>query len=186
MCYSNANTGGLRPRPFRVYREDTRIEFDSPVRFSRIGRAILRLESELFSGLPKRPPVASMISNEAIWRGDKLQIAVNAINRYRLDVRIPSLRDAAWELIRSRCTQAQLSDKGRMAQRLLEIGGYEVLLDREVRLIVETLKTARSEQLARQLTRISPEGHPTQDLLDWASRMGRITAAPLPIRPAAE
>ena len=156
----------------QVYREDTRIEFDSPVSFSGSGSVMLRLESELFAGLPQRPTVASMIRDGATWWGDKLQIATNATDRYRLDVRIPSLQDAAWELIHSRCHRVELSDKGRMAQRLLELGGYEVLLKREVRLAVETLKTARSEQLARQLTRISSDGHPTEELLDWASRLG--------------
>ena len=156
----------------QVYREGTRIEFESPVSFRRSGRVLLRLESELFAGLPKRPKVASMIISGATWRGDKLQIATNAMNRYRLEVHIPSLQDAAWELIGSHCTRVEVSDKGRMAQRLLELGGNEVLLNREVRLAVEALQTRRSEQLARQLRRMFPEGQPTEGLLDWASRLG--------------
>ena len=156
----------------QVYREDTRIEFDSPVSFSRFGSVLLRLESELFAGLPKRPKVASMISDGATWWGDKFQIATNAMNRYRLDVRIPSLRDAAWELIGSRCARVKLSDKGRMAQRLLELGDYEVLLNREIRLAVEALTTRRSQQLVRQLKDMFPEDRPNEDFRDLALRLG--------------
>ena len=78
----------------QVYGHDTRIEFDSPVRFSGSGRALLHLESDLFAGLPKRPVTASMIFKDATWSGDKLQIATDARNRYRLEVCVPSLQDA--------------------------------------------------------------------------------------------
>ena len=141
----------------QVYRQDTRIEFDSPVRFSGLGRALLRMESDLFAGLPKRPTTASMIHNNATWSGDKLQIAMYTKDRYRLDIRVPSLHDAAWELLRGGCASAELSGKGRMARRLLELGGYEVLLDRNVRGAIDALKTRRSKELAALLERLSAE-----------------------------
>ena len=155
----------------QVYRQDTRIEFDSPVRVSRSGRVMLRLESDLFAGMPKRPAVASMIRDGAIWWGEQLQIATNAMDRYRLDVRVPSIREASWRLLRDRCAQVDLSDKGRMAQRLLELGGYEVLLDRSVRLAIDALKTRRSRELSALLKRLGAEDR-LEDIGDLAMRLG--------------
>ena len=156
----------------QVYGQDTRIEFESPVRFSGPGRALLHMESDLFAGLPKHPVTASMVIDSATWSGDKLQIAVSANDRYRLEARVPSLHDAAWELLRNRCVSAELSDKGRMARRLLERGGYEVLLDRSVRRAIDTLKTRRSTELAALLERLSAEGRLDADLDDLALRLG--------------
>ena len=156
----------------QVYRQDTRIEFDSPVRVGRSGRVMLRLESDLFAGLPKRPAVASMILDGATWWGEQLQIATIAMDRYRLDVRVPSLRDAAWRLLRDRCARVELSDKGRMAQRLLELDGYEVLLDRDVRPTIGALKTRRSTALAAQIERLLAEDRLTDDIRDLALQLG--------------
>ena len=163
--------GQIATTTVHVYRQDTRIEFDSPVRFSGPGRALLRMESDLFAGLPKRPVTASMIHENATWSGDKLQIAMYAVDRYRLDVRVPSLHDAAWELLRGGCASAELSGKGRMARRLLELGGHEVLLDRSVRLAIDALKTRRSIELIARLERLSAEDG-LADIDDLALSLG--------------
>ena len=52
---------------------------------------------------------ASMIHNDAIWSSDKLQIAMYAQDRYQLDIREPSLHNAAWEL---RCGYASAEQPG--------------------------------------------------------------------------
>ena len=152
----------------QVYRENTRVEFDSPVRFSEPGRMTLHLESDLFAGLPRRPPTAAMIHDHATWSGDKLQIASYGQDHYRLDIRAPALEDVAWKLLRD-SARAELSDKGRMAQRLLELGGRDVLLDRNVRLAINALKTRRSTELAAELARLSTENPMIDDL---ALRLG--------------
>lgn len=170
VCFER-DYGQTAKTTVQVYREDTRIEFDSPVRFSGSGRVMLRLGSDLFAGLPKRPTVASMIREHATWSGDKLQIATNAQDRYRLEVRVPSLQDAAWRLLRDGI-RAELSDKGRMAQRLLELGGHDVLLDRDVRLAINALKTRRSTQLAAELERLSAENPQIDHIDDLALRLG--------------
>lgn len=156
----------------QVYRQETHIEFDSPVRFSGPGRVLVRLESELFAALPKRPAVASMILDDATWCDDKLQTATAATDRYRLDVRAPSQRAAAWQLLSDRCAHAELSDKGRMAVRLLELGGYDVLLDRDVRLAIDELKTRRSKELTAQLERLVAEGQQAEDIRELALGLG--------------
>ena len=154
-----------------VYGQDTRIEFESPVRFRGRGRALLRVGSDLFAGLPRRPATASMIHNKATWSGDKLQIAMYTEDHYRLDVRVPSLHDAAWELLRGGCASAELSDKGLMARRLLERGGNDVLLDRSVRGAIDALKTRRSREHAALLERLSTEDR-LNDINAWAQRLG--------------
>lgn len=156
----------------QVYGQDTRIEFDSPVRFNGSGRALLHLESDLFAGLPRRPVTASMILNDATWAGDKLQIAVYAEDRYQIEVRVPSLHDAAWALLRDVCARAEPSDKGRMARRLLERGGYEVLLDRNVRRAIDALKTPRSKNVTALLERLYADDQLRDAIDDLALSLG--------------
>ena len=156
----------------QVYRKDTRIEFDSPVRFSGPGKVLLRVGSDLFAGLPRRPVTAAMVHNNATWSSDKLQISEFAQDRYQLDVRVPLLHDAAWKLLRDGCASAKLSDKGRMARRLLELGGYQVLLERDVRRAIDALKTQRSKDLTALLERLNADDRLGDDIDDWALRLG--------------
>ena len=165
--YGQVATTGVQ-----VYRHNTRIEFDSPVRFRGVGKVLIRLESDLFDGLPRRAAIASMIREHANWRDDRLQIPTNATDHYRLDLLIPSLGDAAWKLIRERCSQASPSDKGRMAVRLLELGGHEVLLDSDVRETIEALRTRRSQEVAAQISQFFADDPVPEELAEFAQRLG--------------
>ena len=116
--------------------------------------------------------MASIIQENATWRDDKLQIATNVTDPYRFDVRIPSPRDVAWRLLQDGRAQSSLSDKGRTAVRLLELRGYEVLLDGNARRAIEALRTRGSKDLLRELRRRRAEGQPDDDLVDLALQWG--------------
>ena len=139
----------------QVYDQTAEVEFDSPVKFNGPGELLIRLRSDLFDGLPRHPVVAEQIDEDAIWRDDSLQVCAGAANSYRFDIHVPSLREAVWRLLREGCAQPSLSDKGRMAERLLELGGYDVLLKSHVRRTIEALRTRRSSEVAAKLARKS-------------------------------
>lgn len=155
-----------------VYRHDTRIEFESPAQFRAPGGLLLHLESDLFDRLPRRPVTASMIHDEATWRGDKLQIPTHAATSFNLEIRVPTQHDTAWALIRDRCTEVELSNMGRMAVRLLELGGHEVLLDSNIRRTIEALRTRRAKQVAEQIGQFFADGYPPDELAEFITRLG--------------
>lgn len=152
--------------PVQVYREGTVIEVDSPVQFTGRGRVLVRVASSAFDGLPKRPTTAPLVIDDASWSEDELELAMYAQNRYRLELRVPSLRDAAWALLKNRTTQAALSTKGQLAHRLKELGAAEVLLQDSVIQVIESLRTGRSQDLERTLQEALEHVSPTDALRD--------------------
>ena len=155
-----------------VYRKDTRIEFDSPIEFKGPGSLMVRLESDLFEGLPRRLSISSMILNNARWNDDQLEIVTDPLQHYRFDVQVPSLEDATWKLLKERCQAAEYSDKGKIGRRLIALGGYEVLLDPNARAAIAALVTPRSKTLLRELQRLREEGRPDEDLVELALTWG--------------
>ena len=150
----------------QVYRDGTVVEVDSPVQFTGGGGVLVRVASSAFDGLPKRPTTASLVMDDASWSEDELELAAYAQNRYRLELRIPSLRDAAWALLKNRTAQAALSTKGQLAHRLKELGAAEVLLQDSVTQVIESLRTRRSQDLERALRRALDHVSPTDELRD--------------------
>ncbi len=161
----------------QVYRDSTVVEVDSPAQFTGGGRVLVRVSSSTFDGLPKRPTTASLIMDDASWSEDELELAMYAQNRYRLELRVPSLRDAAWALLKNRTAQAVLSAKGQLAHRLKELGAAEVLLQDSVIQVIESLRTRRSQDLERALQQalehVSPEDGLRDRLEELASEWGQ-------------
>ena len=156
----------------QVYRDSTVVEVDSPVQFTGGGRVLVRVSSSAFDGLPKRPTTASLIMKDASWSEDELEYATYAQNRYRLELRVPTLSEATWALLRSQNAQARLSDKGQLASRLNELGAVEVLLHDNVIEVIDLLRTPRSTSLLRDLRQLLPEDYPPERLEELASRFG--------------
>ena len=148
----------------QVYRDSTVAEVDSPVQFTGGGRALVRVASSAFDGLPKRPTTASLIMKDASWSEDELEYATYAQNRYRLELRVPTLSEAAWALLKNRTAQAALSTKGQLAHRLNELGAAEALLQDSVIQVIESLRTRRSQDLERALQRVLEHVSPTDEL----------------------
>jgi len=135
----------------QVYRDGTVVDVDSPVRFAGGGRVLVRVASSAFEGLPKRSTTAALVKDEASWSEDELEIATYASNRFRLELRVPSLSDAAWALLNDHTAQAALSSKGQLAHHLKELGAAQVLLQDSVIQVIESLRTGRSQDLERAL-----------------------------------
>lgn len=155
-----------------VFRSGTRIEFDSPVAFRGPGGVLVRFRSKLFEGLPKHAATAALFHDEAIWSEDRLQLRAGTANDYRFEISIPSLREAAWALIRDCCDQTDLSVNGRTAVRLLELDGHEVLLDGNVRASIEALRTRRPKEVVEHLERFDGSGQLPEAVGDLTLHLG--------------
>ncbi len=156
----------------QMHGQDGRIEFPSPVGFRAPGRLIARVETQLLDGLPRRPVIASMVHSGAQWHQDSLQVDVNTQERYRIPIQVPTLEQAARALLENACDRAEVSDKGRLGRRLLEMGGHRLLLDEQVRNTAAELVTRRSNQLLKELSRLRDEDRPDEDLVQLAQRWG--------------
>lgn len=169
--------GETAPTLVQVYRDSTVVEVDSPVQFTGSGRALVRVASSAFDGLPRRSTTASLVIQDASWSEDELEFATYALPRYRLTLDIPSLSDAAWALLNNRTAQAALSTKGQLAHRLKQLGAAKVLLQDSVIQVIESLRTHRSQDLERALRRAVEQLSPTDELRDrleeLASEWGR-------------
>lgn len=105
----------------QVYREETIVQFNSPVRFTGLRRLFVRLSSSAFDGIHRRPVSTSLIHREASWFQDELeddaiQLAAFARDRYQFSLRIPDLTDVTWALLREQTSSTALSDKGQCWQ----------------------------------------------------------------------
>ncbi|MDE0234790.1 MAG: hypothetical protein OXM62_07260 [bacterium] len=161
----------------QVYRDDTIVEVDSPVTFSGQGRLLVRLSSSALDGIPRRPATASLIHKEASWFTDEfdddaLQVSSFARNRYKLNLRIPTLSEVTWSLLGEETVTAKLSDKGRLANRLDQVGVSDILLDSSVIEVIDYLKTPRSTSLLRALQQAQAEGSADEDLRELAAEWG--------------
>ena len=156
----------------QVYRDSTVVEVDSPVQFTGGGRVLVRVWSSTFDGLPKRPTTASLIMTDASWSEDELEFATHAQDRYRLELRVPTLSEATWTLLKNQNAQARLSDKGQMASRLNELGAVEVLLHDNVIEVIDLLRTPRSTSLLRELRQLLPDDYHPERLEQLASKFG--------------
>ena len=156
----------------QVYRDSTVVEVDSPVQFTRGGCVLVRLSSSAFDDLPKRPTTASLIMKDASWSEDELEYATYAQNRYRLELRVPTLSEATWALLKNKNAQARLSDKGQLASRLNELSAVEVLLHDSAVEVINLLRTPRSTSLLRDLKQLLPEDYQPERLEQLASKFG--------------
>lgn len=149
-----------------------RIEFDSPIVARGSGGLLVRMATEKLVGLPQRQSVATMFNESAVWRTGDLQLPAPDVRRLRFDLQLPSDEDIAWTVLRDHCQDAQISDKGKLAQALQDIGGIDFLLDEAVRDTIQDLTTGRSKSLMRELQQQDHAGKSPEWLKDLAVRWG--------------
>ncbi|MFF7249850.1 hypothetical protein ACFZBU_38805 [Embleya sp. NPDC008237] len=134
-----------------LYAGENRVEFASPVSFDRPGRALVRLTSVAFDGLPRRPAVAGMVTASATWHRDSLQLQTSADRRHRMNLTIPDASSVTERLLEEATDRWEVSDKGRIAQGVLAQHAPGALLQPGMYETIIALFTKRSKELAKQL-----------------------------------
>ena len=74
--------------------------------------------------------------------------------------------------LRERCPDAEYSDKGKIGQGLIALGGYDVLLDPSAGGAIAALVTPRSKTLLRELRLLRDQGQADEDLIELAQTWG--------------
>jgi hypothetical protein len=157
-----------------LFRGGSRVRFSSPVPFSNAsaGYALVRLAGAPFEGLPQRPSVAGLVVPNADWRAGSIQIRTNAAREYLLQIRVPSLEDAARTLLAEVTGERSPSDKGRLGMALQAKTDISALLEPGMYEAVAELTTPRSRQLERELRSLREQGADDAELVELAARWG--------------
>ncbi len=150
----------------------TMLTVDSPVRFTGEGYVLLRISSPAFDHLPRRPGIAALVLQDADWAGPDLQVRTRASVHYRLELSIPRIEEAVWALLHEADSEASLSDKGRLADRLAKWSPLGTVLEPGVLETIGQLTTPRSKELQREFTRLRKDGHADAYLADLAATWG--------------
>ncbi|WP_415853343.1 hypothetical protein [Sinomonas sp. G460-2] len=149
----------------------TVLRFPSPVDV-RFGMAILRLNSSMFDGLPRRRPVASLIHPQASWKGDELEIFIGVQPQIRLELNIPTQAEVLPALL-SGIAQYALSDKGSLASALMERKrNYDALLERNVYETIRSLTSPRSSDFKKLLKELGDVEELSSDLIGRVDSWG--------------
>ncbi|GAA5201578.1 hypothetical protein GCM10023346_46230 [Arthrobacter gyeryongensis] len=157
----------------------TSVNFDSPVSFRVEGGTLVRLESTMFDGLPRRDPVASLIAPGATWRDNSIQIGDYGRSRFRLELTVPGLPDALQALLTEKVGSYALSDKGNLAAAFHQREeGVQALLEPNIYEAIRGLTTPRSKRLINELSQVIGTGELTEKIMDlarsWAVQGKRI------------
>ena len=155
-----------------VFAGQTDVRIASPVKFRHFGSTLVRLSGPPFDGLPRRGSIAARILRNSEWRGEALQIRTVATDEYQLALDIPSLADAATQVLADSTVSHQPSEKGRLAAAFESKAPLSLLLQPHVREALTALATPRAAELTRQLEQAQSDGADQSVLLEIAATWG--------------
>lgn len=156
----------------RLFREDTTIDFESPVRFTGSGRTMLRVSSSAFNSYPRQAAIAEAVLPNATWRGDDLEIHTSAAARYTFQLRLPDLASCLTNVLARHGITHSVSDKGALAMSLADRFELDALTDPDLYRIVLHLTTPRSPQLVRAVEGAKRQGMDLDQLHALTSSLG--------------
>ncbi|MGV9394143.1 hypothetical protein ACWDQL_34215 [Streptomyces olivaceus] len=152
----------------------THIRFDAPISLYGQGKALLRLTSRTFAGLPRELAVAQLIHPAATWKKNWLQVPVMTTGEVSLEITLPTPSDALTAVLGGVTEQWELSSKGRVAAALpSEAGG--LLLEPGLFSVLSELLTPRAKELVKELERTAREGADLSEQLLLAATWGGRT-----------
>lgn len=160
-----------------IYQPQTAFSLVSPVE-SRGGggRATVVLANEYFRRLPKSKAVADFIWKHAVWEGDALKVRSRIQSAYGITLKVPTVAEAVTKTLSASTKSYELSDKGRIANRIPQIPGEHLDLDETAIACIGELATPRSKSLLKEIKNTGAQL--TNDQLnelarDWGGRSGR-------------
>ena len=166
-----------------VFDSGTTARFASPVAF-RAGSTLMRFGGVPFRGLPRRPVIAKLVDQNAIWREDAIQIGTIAMEQYAFPLHIPSLQQATHVLLADATTRFESSQKGRIASGIQRSIDLTVLRNRNLFAVIRQLTTRRKDKFIAEVVK-QFKGHGQIDEIvegltplaeEWAARIERKMA----------
>ncbi|HEU0131895.1 MAG TPA: hypothetical protein VFQ85_12975 [Mycobacteriales bacterium] len=156
-----------------VHQGQASVRITSPVTFTGPGGyVLLRIASDAFDGLPRRPVIAETVLRNATWMRDALEVRTYTLRDYNLALTQPSLPECVTRILAQRATTHPLSDKGRLGDALLRQVDPAELLAPGVTEVITALTTPRAPALERELRRAREAGLPEDDIVALAATWG--------------
>lgn len=125
-----------------LFRRGATVRFDSPVKF-RAGDTLVRLESPILEGLPRRPSVAALVHETAAWKDDSIQLEMRGYNSYSFPISVPTLQEVAVALLNRTTNKFHVSDKGRLGEGIRETVSLELIRQPKLFETISQLTTPR-------------------------------------------
>ena len=148
-----------------------RIRVDSPVEIDG-GELLVRMNSNLFDGLPRRQEIAELIYPDASWREDGIQIGRSARPQHVVELTIPTLPTCLDAILRSRIPRYRPSTPGLIADAFAADTAVAALLEPGVVATIRQLTTPRRRRLAAELAKLrvdAPDAdHLAALVAEWA------------------
>ncbi|GGT26060.1 hypothetical protein GCM10014713_18900 [Streptomyces purpureus] len=158
-----------------VVGEKTALRFTSPVptKLDYGGMSLVSISGGPIDALPKREPVAKLVTDNAEWHDDAIQLAALLQRDWRLELRIPTPAAAYEAVMRERTASHLLSDKGAIGAGLLDEAATDVLAEPNVFETIRQLTTPRGEDIAKKLQKLFGKDRPlTEDQKAFAEEFG--------------
>ncbi|GAA4746088.1 hypothetical protein GCM10023350_33530 [Nocardioides endophyticus] len=165
----------------QVFRENTTLPV-LPAKLAQMGTALNRFRFRFDGGfidqLPRRPPVAAAVNPQCAWRGEMLECEVVPTVGSAMSIKAPSSENVLALLTEHASGALKLSDKGRLANALLNACDTTVLDNRSTLAAITALTTRRPgswKKVVRELLeQHGPDEAAERMLEDLAGLGGRI------------
>ncbi|TJZ97125.1 hypothetical protein [Actinacidiphila oryziradicis] len=156
----------------QVFSGESMMRFASPVQFHGPARALVRISGSLLEGLPRRAGIAAMIDSDAQWRGDGIQLRMQAHHSYLFPLTFPTLAQATARLLDQVTAMHSPSGPGRLGAALQRQTDIAALLEAGVYEAVIALTTPRSKELLKKLQELEADGEDDGRLIEIAATWG--------------
>jgi hypothetical protein len=141
--------------PVQVFREETRVGFESPVSFRGFARFKVGLSSTALTPYPKRPSVARIIERNSIWHHDGIELLAQVWGQYQYTIALPTLAEVCSEILQGTLSAWALSDKGRIGESIAGHSNVEAFLEPGVFEGLRSLTTRRAKHLFNELKELA-------------------------------
>lgn len=137
------------------------------------GHVFVRVSGLPFVNAPRRPAVAQLIHDNAVWHDGGIQLETSPHAVYHFDLRAPSPAAVLHAALVGGARSVMLSQPGRLASGAIDfVADLEIFADKVCLSVISALTTPRSRRLVDELARQLPKGVSQADLEALARRIG--------------
>jgi hypothetical protein len=137
----------------QVFREETTVDFESPVRFRGPGQFLATFGSRVLNYLPRREALARRVHQNGTWGNGGLVLGCHTLSPQKHQIRLPSSPEVVAVLLGDATAHWSRSDKGQIGERVSEVLESAELLGLGMFEAIRELTTRRSTHLYKEIER---------------------------------
>lgn len=131
------------------FQQSANVEVQSPISNKHFSQALMRVESPIFEPYPRRNEIADCILKTSVWNEDALETVESSFIKQELSIVLPPMAEVTSLLLGRQCENWALSDKGKTATAIANIGHSVPLEEEWVFSLVHFLRIPRSKEAIR-------------------------------------